>query len=62
MTSAILQSCLHKHNLFKQFQSGLIAKTEYTMYRNRLTNLIRERKKQYYIEICKKNKKNSKII
>jgi hypothetical protein len=62
MTSAILQSCVHKHNLYKQFLNGIISKSEYTIYRNHLTNVIRERKKQYYTEICNKNGKNTKVI
>ena len=62
MTSAILQSCLHKHNLFKQFQSGLIAKTEYTMYRNRLTNLFANAKSNIIQKFVRKIKKILKLF
>ena len=62
MTPAISQSCLHKHNLFKQMQNGLITKTAYKTYRNYLTKILRERIKQNYSELCTKNARNSKII
>ena len=62
MTPAISQSCLHKHNLFKQMQSGLITTAVYRTHRNYLSKIIREHKKQYYTEICTKNARTSKII
>ena len=34
----------------------------YKLYRNRLTSIIRERKKHYYANFCEKNRINTKII
>jgi hypothetical protein len=62
MTNALLVSCNHKHVMFKQVIKGTITRAEYNNYRNQLTKLIRERKKQFYLDICAQNVKNTKVV
>ncbi len=62
MTIGLHCSSLRKHELFKKAQCGEIPLSIYKNYRNKFTQCVRARKKQYYYDLCEQNKHNSRKI
>ena len=58
-----LKECIKKKaRLYKAYLNGYIRKEDYTLYKNRLTNLIRRSKRLYYEKILLENATNSKFL
>lgn len=62
MTIGLLTSFKNRMSLYKAYMSGNVSKNCYTSYRNKLTNLVRIVKKQYYEEFFRRNIKNGAAI
>ena len=58
-----LKDCIKKKaKLYRAYLNGSISKGDYTLYKNRLTNLIRRSKRLYYEKLLLENAGNSKIL
>ena len=58
-----LRECIKKKaKLYRAYLKGKVSKTDYTSFKNRLTNIIRKSKALYYAKIFLDNAKNSKIL
>ena len=62
LTSGILHSIRKKSKYFKLLKLGIINESTYKCYKNRLTNVVRHAKENYYRHLFVNNKKNSKRI
>ena len=49
LTSGILQSIKKKSKYFKLIKFGIINESTYKCYKNRLTNIVRHAKENYYL-------------
>ena len=47
LTDALLQSINHKHFLYRQYKLGYVEFEVYNLYKNRVTNLLRNAKSQH---------------
>ena len=59
MTAELRQCVRKKSKLYKLFLKGSIRKTDYTSYKNRLTNVLRRAKRLYFTKMFSKVCKNS---
>ena len=58
-----LKECIRKKaKLYRAYLNGRISRGDYTLYKNRLTNLIRRSKALYYEKIFLENANNSKFL
>ena len=62
ITIGISNSCQYKHVSNKKYLKGEVSYNSFKSYKNKLTSIIRERKKQYYANFCEKNRINTDII
>lgn len=65
ITSALLKSVSRKNEMFKMLQknpNNLELKKQYTDYKNKLTNLIKKAKQDYYQNVINENKSNTKRL
>ena len=62
MTKGLIKCCRRKNNLYKSFVTNKSIERErkYKQYKNKLTDIIRQSKKQYYNDILNKNSNNTK--
>ena len=59
MTPRLKECIKKKAKLYRQYLKGHISKRDYTLYKNRITNVIRKSKALYYAYICLQNANNS---
>ena len=58
-----LKQCIKKKaRLYKAYLNGRISKGDYTLYKNRLTNLIRKAKALYYEKLILESAANTKVL
>ena len=58
-----LKDCIKKKaKLYRAYLKGQINKVDYTLFKNRLTNVIRRSKALYYSKILLENANNSKVL
>ncbi len=62
ITAGIINSTKHKHKIYKKYLKGEVSYEVYKAYRNKLTNIIRLSKQNYFLYFCQKNKANAKVI
>ena len=62
MSPRIKQCIRKKSKLYKQYLRGYINKVDYTIYKNRLLNVIRRSKALYYAKMFLENAKDSKML
>ena len=62
ITATIINSIKHKHMLYKKSLKGEIPFEEFRAYLNKLTSIIRQSKKQHFIDFCNRNKSDAKKI
>ncbi len=61
ITKGIEDACKKKNNLYKRFIKHRTkdAKIKYKSYKNKLVNIIRTRKKEYYHTLLEQNRSNT---
>ena len=58
-----LKECIKKKaKLYREYLKGRIDKRDYTLYKNRLTHVIRKSKALYYARLFLQNANNSKVL
>ena len=62
MTPRLKECIKKKAKLYREYLKGHISKRDYTLYKNRVTNVIRKSKALYYAYICLQNANNSKLL
>ena len=62
ITRGIIKSCKTKFDLYRKAKAGLVSMNEYKIYKNKLLNLIRKSKKQYFYNYFAKYKNNLKNV
>ena len=62
MTHELKQCIKKKAKLYKLYLKGRITKASYTVYKNRLTNLLRKAKRHYYARLFMEAENDSKRI
>ena len=62
MTTGIVKSCHVKNNMYKKYLHGLLPKQEYTCYKNKLTEIIKRRKCEYYNNFLNNHKNNARAV
>ena len=58
LSAALLTSIKNKSKYYKLSRIGHISRNFYARYRNHVTNLTREAKKRYYVQVFESNKKD----
>ena len=58
-----LKKCIKKKaKLYREYLKGHIRQRDYTLYKNKVTNVIGKSKALYYVYICLQNANNSKLL
>ena len=58
-----LKECIKKEEkLYREYLRGHISKRDYTLYKNKVSNIIRKSKALNYAYICLQNANNSKVL
>ena len=62
MSPKLMECIKKKAKLYKLYLKGRVAKADYTLYKNRLTNVVRRTKALYYARLFLENASNTKKV
>ena len=62
ITAGLLTSIRRKSDMYRDFKAELITESEYKLYKNRVTSIIRITKRDYYMTLFSNFKNNTKKL